>query len=85
MEKLNFWCGLARFLSCLYGPPTKNVAQPWSITVCLFLICIHVGEDSVTGSFFNVNWSLLFVFTFVIASCIVGLFFSCVFVFLILL
>ena len=42
------------------------------------LICIHVREDSVIGSPFNVHWSLLFVFTFVIASCI---FFLCVFIF----
>ena len=28
---------------------------------------MHVREDSVIGSPFNVNWSLLFVFTFVIA------------------
>ena len=31
--------------------------------VCFVLICIHVKEDSVIGSPFNVNWSLLFVFT----------------------
>ena len=51
--------------------------------MCLVLICIHVRENFVIGSSFNINWSLLFVFTFVIASCFV-FFFVCIFVFLIL-
>ena len=33
----------------------------------LVLICIHVREDFVIGSPFNVNWSLLFVLTLVVA------------------
>ena len=49
--------------------------------MCLVLICIRFREDFVIGSPFNVNWSLLFVFTFVIASCFV--FFLC-FCFLVL-
>ena len=48
--------------------------------MCLVLICIHVREDSEIESPFNVNWSLLFMLTFVIASCFV-FFCACVFSF----
>ena len=43
--------------------------------MCLVLICIHVRKESEVGSPFNVNWSLLFMLTFVIAS---FLYFFCV-------
>ena len=60
--------------------PQKLGAMSQYVRMCFVLMCIHVREDSVIGSPFNVHWSLLFVLTFVTASCVV-FFLMCVFVF----